>query len=78
MHTTSKASKKAGLVGTSMALDGSIQLGDIILSINGIDVDSDVGAYSVVNEAQGGKLNVKILRRFRDKYIQKFVTVALE
>ena len=88
ISNTSDASKKAGLIGTSMALDGSIQLGDIILSINGIDVDSDVKAYSIVDESlssSGGgggggghsKLNFKILRRMKNEYIEKWVTVML-
>merc|ERR1711862_661001 len=37
--------KQAGMIGTAMALDGSIQLGDIVLSINGIDVNSDRGLF---------------------------------
>ena len=81
ISNVSDVSKKAGLIGTSMALDGSIQLGDIILSINGVHVDSDVKAYSIVDESLSGgggsKLNVKILRRMKNKYVEKYVTVTL-
>jgi len=79
VYATAGAAKKAGIIGTSMALDGSIQLGDIVLSINGIDVNSDLEAYSIVQDFKpGAKLNVKVLRRMKNKYIQKNLALTLQ
>jgi len=46
--------KKNKLQGTAMANDGSIQLGDIITSINGISIESDLDAYYIIDYFKPG------------------------
>jgi len=54
--------KKDILIGTNMELNGSIQIGDIITSIDGVAVESDLDVYAIVNHFQPGQdMALKIL-----------------
>merc|ERR1711862_461069 len=71
--------KQKKLVGTNMNFDGSVTLGDVILSINGIKVNSDLDAYGIVNYFKpGDEITLQILRMEKKKFVEKTAKVMFD
>ena len=56
-------SKKKKLDGTTMMLDGSIKLGDVISRVNGVEVGSDLNVYDVLEGLEpGDEVSLDVLK----------------
>merc|ERR1740129_689835 len=70
--------KQKKLVGTNMNLDGSVTLGDVLLSINGIQVNSDLDAYGIIDYFKpGDEITLEVLRMEKKKFVKKTVKVKV-
>ena len=66
--------KRKKLEATTMLLDGSIHLGDVITKVNGVEVDSDLDVYSIVeNLKPGDEVTLNILRLKMEKGKKSFI-----
>ena len=73
--------EKSGLLPTISNANGSVDLGDIIIKIDGIKIDSDLDAYEVINKHKSGdKVDITIRRwqHKKDKYVVKKLRMTLE
>ena len=73
--------EKSGLLPTISNANGSVDLGDIIIKLDGIKIDSDLDAYEVINKHKSGdKVDITIRRwqHKKDKYVVKKLRMTLE
>jgi S1-C subfamily serine protease len=69
---------KLGLKSTSIEEDGSIQIGDIIIGVNGAEVDSDLDFFEIIEDHKPGQ-NIELeLLRFAEESKQGLETKVVQ
>jgi len=79
VYDVSGPADKAGLRPTTMNVDGSVELGDIITKINNIEINSDLDAYEIIDGCKRGDvLNITVERWEKGKFVDKKLKLKLE